>query len=209
MSGWIIGNLCLFKYNNPSFLNIFYPSLCADAANYNTYLSNLSILANAHNISNSWLDIKDWFKGIVLDNNNPDNDFLKYDFDPSVLSWSFVIEMQVRGADLKRSWTYYLFNTWDVYLDLHLNYLYLWHSWFTNVKKIHKSVFDENKLYTIQAIFEWSDWDIKIPGTSITANSVNWWTGVSSTDIYIWSNKSSSQQWNGVIDYVKIYKKNN
>lgn len=169
-------------------------------------LNDLNIWFNRNNhIIKMW-----WMEWVFIDNTGTDS-FLKYTFDPWTLSWSFAIEMQVRGADLKRSWTYYLFNAWNVYLDLHLNYLYLWHSWFTNVKKIGTWAFDANKLYTIQAIFEWSDWDIKVHWEKNINVQTTWfsWTIVSSTDIFIWSNTSSSQQWNGVIDYVKIYKKNN
>lgn len=166
-----------------------------------------------YNWMNKWV-------GIFLDNYNPttfEQDYLKYDiWYLKLSSWSwFAIEMSVRGAALKRtSWTFNLFNlggTYTLHLDnsnwLKNNYIlalskgdienFIW----DNINDFFKVIyFKENNILKLEIVD--SKWKYLIsPSISITPTSVN------SNDLYIWSNNSKSNQWNDIIDYIKIYKK--
>jgi hypothetical protein len=190
----------LFKYNNPSYLNIFYPNICEDTNHSWQYLLNLKTLANDFKLSNSWLDIKDWFKGIVLDNYQTD-DYLKYTFEPSVLTWSFAVEMQVRAEALKRtSGQYYLLDWWN------------WNRLFNeygNLKLYYNGSFASYSLNSftktwsikIQLVQEPGSLKIKLNNDVIIDRSNNlqnnWY-------YYIWNLTWNQKQWNDVIDYVKV-----
>jgi hypothetical protein len=153
---------------------------------------------------NSWLDIKNWFKGIVLDNHNYD-DFLKYDFESSVLSWSFAIEMQVRAEALKRtSWKYYLLD-WGTGNKLYMN------NWVLELNNLTTTwslaSVKTTWISTISLIKDWTKIEVKIDWDTIISKNMP----LANSSYYnIWnfySGPSNYFQWNDVIDYVKIYKK--
>ena len=66
---------------------------------------------------------------------------------------------------------------------------------------------DSNKFYKVITSFEGNKFNLKVVwdwfeklGTGLESTFVN------QNTIYIWSNISNLEQWNDVIDYVKIYK---
>ena len=160
-----------------------------------------------------------WYKWREISGSN----YLKYeDLD---LEEDFAIEMSVLGSDLKRtSWTYYLFddadnNTNQIYLDVYSWSLYLWYTNdndFNNVIWYDLSSLDNNKFYKVIAKINKENWDLIIKDENW--NRINFTNKSTSTsepteielkNIMIWSNESKNNQWDWIIDYVKIYKVDN
>ncbi len=149
-----------------------------------------------------------WFK---IDNTWT-AEYLKYDLNNLNLWNKFAIEMSVKWSDLNRdSWTHTLFDFWNnnnAFLQLEFNW--------------NENKFDENKFYKVTYF---SDWNINISWNWININSSETWNIFeinknkieksqsfstktwSSDSIYIGSSDYKTQQWDWIIDYVKIYKK--
>jgi len=131
---------------------------------------------------------------------------------------NFAIEMSVKGSDLRRSsWTYYLFN--DLWNNLKLN-LYNWELQFTKtsspynwpeISSSYLSSLANDTFYKVIAIKNWTNLKLQIKDNFwnlIISTSATLSTDISlDDDIYIWSKFNSTYQWNWIIDYVKIYKK--
>lgn len=149
---------------------------------------------------------------IFLDNAGSD-DFLKYNIWDLLLNTStwFAIEMNVRGAALKRlNQTYTLFNfsnwlwlkleNWNISLFTGNSWkLILWNS-------INIGTTDYDKFFKIIVYAENNKVYVSIPELLLNSDYLNF-TNTSFSDMYIWSNSSKTNQWNDMIDYVKIYKK--
>jgi hypothetical protein len=173
-----------------------------------------------------WWDYGNW---VFLDNSNLGalfNDYLKYNISSLGLSpsWSwFAIEMSVRWASLKRtgSGTYTLFSNGTSGPKLYLNNsrLYVWTSLYISLTPDLKNQLETHNFYKV--VFEYKNWTrtlslyddytlLQEVSNSMTISSVN--------NLYIWWEQSSCSafwytytcyinQWNDIIDYVKIYKK--
>jgi hypothetical protein len=156
-------------------------------------------------------------------------DYLKYTLPQNLIDSSFSIEMSVRGAALKRStrWTVYsLFQIWNIYLNLSSSNdwtLSLWYiSWdnsrnVKSISNIHENpTIDNDNFYKVRASFNWTDWNLNIFNEQWD-NILTWrssdisWINPVSSELYVWGSVywiSYSNQWNDVIDYIKIYNLN-
>ena len=160
-------------------------------------------------------------KWIYLDNNGGD-DFLSYNLSqlPEPLWDDWAIEMSVRGEDLKRSDTYengdirnyWLISiSWEVYIHnekwtLWLNdnresqpyrrekqpqpYKEEFTDWYTKIRLTKNKLFIENKYE-----HRYDSLDIIDEIELSAAENI----------IKVWSNRNSNQQWNWVINHLKIY----
>ena len=172
----------------------------------------------SYDTDNSFFDIPQIsVKWIFIDNKN-NNDYLKYTLPPDLISWSgFAIEMSVRGGALKRrdatnnnpytlfsfySGGYLTLNHWNFNINgnnLDNNTIFNINN--DNDNDFYKVIFINNWNLSI---FDKSNGKIYSTWSNLTINT--------SWDFYVWSNKYNSeeayiQQWNDIIDYVKIYKK--
>lgn len=176
-----------------------------------------------------WWNYWTWIL-IENDNYNSWRDFLKYEiWDLKLTSWNwFAIEMSVRGASLKnRNSNYYLFDflnsSWS-WISLRLTqdnnngqYLSLLQNNITWIVKISNFWDLENdKFYKIIAKFENNNWylDILDWNDIIIYGIPSQYIIPSLTYLYIWAEKYEENwklkyknQWNDIIDYVKIYRK--
>lgn len=167
------------------------------------------------------LDIIQWNeeKWIFIDNYNNslwNQDYIKYSINDLNLTWSFAIEMSVRGAALKRGvncWNFYcyLFTTNLIEFKLWSDGLKLWSSgkdiYIPNSKF---TSLDDNTFYSIKVIVENNHPKIIVNWNIIAYETDNFYlTNISNiwTQLYIWSKIDKTQQWNDIIDYVKIYKR--
>ena len=105
-------------------------------------------------------------------------------------------------TDVKDNFLFWLYN-WDLYFLKSL----------TNSIKIGKSILQgliNDNFYTIIATYKntWIELQIKdknwniINKNSNTSNYVN----INNWILYIWSDYNKQNQWNDIIDYLKIYK---
>lgn len=206
-SGSVLTNTCYPNYSS-SFQSNF--SSCGlNTTDYSPY---------TFDVGNSYFSTPTipWFKGwIFLDNYSGDGaDYLKYTW---LSLWSdFAIEMSVRGAALKRIWDkYYLYSNWawnnNIIIDASWNLkLYDGTSKQIESTSINIPTDNYNNFYRVIYKKDWSDVELKIVShTWSTVSSVQWtWSNDLWNDLYIWSKKDKTNQWNDIIDYVKIYKKN-
>jgi len=145
----------------------------------------------------SLVDI-DWENGVLV--NRQQDSYLSYNLQDLNLWEDWAIEMSVRGEDLKRNWsnTYYLFaspwnfaiNSWNKKIRfLNANNTKEYDtSWVTNNYQVIR--FTKNSLY-----LNWTN--IQTFNETLLSN-----------EIKIWSALDNLDQWNWIINYVKIYKKN-
>ena len=139
--------------------------------------------------------------------------------------------MSVRGGGLKSSGNFMLFDipwispwnwfrlqnysnpsTWWLFLGKHIttiNFQSIWKYW---TKSLTTEITD-NKFYRVIASYtnkkakiEIYDWLNKILD-SIYINDVSIAPIWTLNDLYIWSSTDKTNQWNDIIDYVKIYKR--
>lgn len=132
-------------------------------------------------------------KWVFIDNFDNDS-YIKYTW---LNLWSdFAIEMSVRGAALNRPSTtspiisYQLLNLWSVgYLKRNMNWTGAY-----NPNDFYKVTFinSENRVF-----INWVE--------NITLFTKQSWALNPSDNLYIWSSSFSTNQWNDIIDYVKIY----
>lgn len=158
----------------------------------------------------SFVETKTWEKWIFL-TNDWNSDFLKYS--GLDLGNNFAIEIGVRGEDLNR-WEdktlYMLFNSsnsFQLYIkNNQLKLLWknkLW-NWLSEKYNISEYIWQTN------ISLEYNSWDPIIKINWITINPItgtdkNWYS-TNLLEIYVWSNSGKSNQWNWIIDYVKVYK---
>ncbi|MDD5770490.1 MAG: FecR domain-containing protein [Candidatus Gracilibacteria bacterium] len=127
----------------------------------------------------------------------------------------FIIEMSVKGEDLKRIpsglTNYYLFSTSSSFYKLFLNNdgLKLQNSSSSYIPNSDFNIKDNNKFYKIIAKKENTNYTLNILDDN---NKILSSTGFISTsdigdNLYIGNYFDLSKQWNGIIDYVKVYKK--
>lgn len=173
-------------------------------------------------------------KGLFLNSENED-DFLIYNPSWKIISssWSFAIEMNVRGQALKRTdWNYRLFsNTW-----LNLEKMAIWSTkslmfniWgnHTYIEQERLNKLSDSEFYKVIAGYDWKQWFLKIfdNQNKLTLENIATWfpqKPQNIDDLYIAStelttkqanyicfewNKCTKNQWNDIIDYVKIYTK--
>lgn len=166
------------------------------------YWYDASKILDNFNRLKSWMSY-DWSAWIVIDNDNTaGQDYLPYDLSSLNLWTDWAIEMSVRGEDLNR-WTnnYTLLNIptvikifsnptyWFWILEKSTNYNFIWKintNWYKKILVTRK-----NNLFTLNA-----NW------LSTTLNVTN-----SSNSIYIGWHNSWVDQWNWIINFFKIYKK--
>jgi hypothetical protein len=116
---------------------------------------------------------------------------------------------------LKRpSWNYFLYdNSFGSNNSLKINSGKLTLSYGTSSSSflgltIPSWLIQNNNFYTVQAISRNNNINIRIlDWTSTLADTWATATLNTSNNLYIWSNSSSINQWNDIIDYVKIYKR--
>lgn len=166
-------------------------------------------------------------KGLFIDNDNSGGwyDYLKYDIS-SLVSWNtFAIEMSVRWAALKRvalseDEPYRLFSIdTEIFLQkekLTSVYQLNFQSWFSDTHKIHQSNIQwlkDNEFYKVIASYDDTSkkaWLKIFDNNNKEIISISWESPNVSTQpqyLYIWSTASYINQWNDIIDYVKIYTK--
>lgn len=168
---------------------------------------------------------ENWEKWIFIDNDNyaSGEDYIKYNISNLNLgSWSwFAIEMSVRGAALKRnSWQYYLFYNDKISLYKDGNEICIqtnFKNCFNLMSKINVIVWDNiNNFYKILVTWNKNN-KYDTPNNNTNLNIfINWENisnaenvnQISSLNLYIWSHSDKAYQWNDIIDYVKIYRKN-
>lgn len=155
-------------------------------------------------------------KGLFIENDNTSgwNDYLKYTT-PS-LSWSFMIETSVRGWALKRSGTYTLWESWGVKLEKIIE------TWTNNLSlkwidsnSLNITQWDfynslnDNDFYKVLAGVDDNQAFIKIydKKNNLIVESSSTASSSSISSLYIGSDTSKENQWNDIIDYVKIYTK--
>jgi hypothetical protein len=215
------------KYDWESYFKSDSIDLDGNTSNENIfpYYNNTQILNNTVNLWNlpsSFMSMVSWERWVVI-NYWSEQDYMKYDLSKLSLGDSFSIEMSVRGGALKRpSGSFYLFNLWNLYLHLDTwttTRLKTWYSTsplsgFQDLEQILLSSLnnlDNNKFYKVSVVYNNSrpkiyiyDWSNKILESSLINNSnIPSWIR---TDLFIWSQLNSANQWNDIIDYVKIYK---
>lgn len=166
---------------------------------------------------------------IFIDNYNPGSsqqDFIKYDISSLVLWNTFAIEMSVRWAALKRTVTSNPYRIFSIDTNIFLQkenlvwgYQLNFQSWINNTYKIDQSNIQwlkDNEFYKVIAsydnntskawlkIFDSNNKEIisTLPGESPNVS-------LPLSYLYIWSTGVTPyvNQWNDIIDYVKIYTK--
>lgn len=210
-SGMVLWNSCSPNYSSFSFTTNTGGCESGGNTDYSPY---------TFDVDNSYFSTPTipWFKGwVFLDNNNNDNDFIKYSWLNSLWQ-NFAIEMSVRGGALKKpSDVYYLYSNWawNNNLKLHDWKLKLYDGSLKEISysSINIPTDNYNNFYRVIYKKDWSDVELKIVSyTWSTVGSKQWsWIYDLWNDLYIWSKwtgSTNSNQWNDIIDYVKIYKKN-
>lgn len=153
--------------------------------------------------------LKSWIKydgesGILVDN-VASADYLPYDLSSLNLWNNWAIEMSVRGEDLKKNSVHYLFASpsvtwWNFAVNMDYKKLRFIYSGVVVPNETDTSSIG-NKYYKV--FF------------NPTAHYIEWfWSGqnnntgaILSNTIKIGSNKDNNYQWNGIINYFRIYKK--
>ncbi len=174
------------------------------------------------NNSNSTIKTKDWIQWVFIDN-AWDDSYLTYDIHDLDLK-NFAVEMSVRGAALKRTtWSNPPSNKYTLFRINDDNFLKLQTNGdlkILDITIVHNTLIqkltDDNKFYRVVVRFEDKkvknisiyDGEKEIISWSSTSESLNWVWDIE--NIYIGSNKSwliYVNQWNDIIDSVKIYTK--
>ncbi len=187
----------------------------------NAYNFSNDIVCDEINIPNSYCKIwsENW---VYIDNNSLSNDSIKYSLSSMNSTWlwtDFAIEMSVRGWALKRP-------TWNTIYNLLStdNYLLQTFDWSGNKIKIKQIIgginisrfldseftvqnLDNNKFYPIIFKKIWVSWNLSINWIATSPITTFSWSLTLWNTLYIWTD-SSSNEWNDIINYVKIYKKN-
>lgn len=195
-SWWIIQTYSGSIYNN-----------CLDNITWQCWINASSIWSLYYDKNNSFATYDNGIKWVFIDSANDTyntsiNDYIKYNW--LNLSWNFAIEMNVSSDTITTNWNRLFFEwPWN-------NRLWISKSSTSDFIKINNNLVCTNCLPTnISSSFvkiklinwlELSIWDIKYPLNSTYAINI-------ANNIYIWSNLSSTQQINWILDYVKIYKK--
>ncbi len=222
-----------WKYNNSDlyFTDLVGPSCQGSTkqpfANENDWLIALS---PKHLIPNFQIYHLWDTKWVFLDNLNCD-DYLRYHISPLSLSWSsFAIEMNVRGWALTRTGSgmnYFLYQLWDSFLNLRDTVgkmiLKIVDEPVIDGTRLGQLNLDNEAFYKVIAEYAHSlSWNTSIytPKLSIynkenqvlISTGATTGTGISAlNNIYIGAELSTNSQyknqWNDIIDYVKIYKK--
>lgn len=159
--------------------------------------------------SNSFCIQSDGTKGIFIDNEGwswTNKDYIKYQW--LALNNDFIFEINVRWKALNRStWTYFLFSNEKVKLYLHDRQLTLkiddYEKWSINIPYISLG---NSRNYSVLLIKNDNEIWIQLSDTS---NSSEYDYQNFERDFnYIWVNKDwIKNQWNDVINYIKIYEK--
>jgi len=166
-----------------------------------SFFSNIkNIYDTSNNLNIYWYNDINW---VFLSNNN----YIKYSSN-WFFDWNFAIEMNVKGLDRENDKEYTLFKIWSNKLYINHNKLYYYNNnynnnndlnIFNNDKSFHKVIFikknNDIKIYI----------DEKLVISYTSDKSLNF-----SKDIYIGNNinyndTSYINQWNDIIDYIKIY----
>lgn len=175
-----------------------------------------------------------WKKWIFV--NNWENKYLEYNLNKIWLELkeNFAIEVWVRWWALKRQyWIYYIYKLWDIYLNLFNTWntntethaLYFWNNvwdqsistnvlfknntWLTNLH-LDQNIKNDS-MYKITSIIDSNNWILKLEWdwvNLVNTRTLSWRTYIPERNtLFIWSSQEKQQQWNDMIDYVKIYKK--
>jgi hypothetical protein len=183
-------------------------------SNPNTYnfVSGAFIACNFVNLPNSLCQI--WTSTWIFIDNQSWSEYIEYSSLSPLWLWTdFAIELNVRAWALKRTEQYTLFKS--SYYQLFM--LYSWvekirlstgSSVLTNLMTDFPLSLNNNIFHNVIFKKDWSAWYIYVNWTSSWISSPisnSLWS-----QIFIWSinTSSSTAQWNDIIDYVKIYKKN-
>lgn len=158
--------------------------------------------------------ITNW-KWVFIDNTGS-SDYIKYTGLNLDSSDNYAIEISVKGSDLKRNDDTYVLLSTDWNMELATYYSEWEWEWeliikkwstnqYTNLLDSTEYNFNDNDFYTIRVINNSGKTKVQIeselPMQEIEISEV---TNLS--QLYIWSKNDFTQQWNGIIDYVKLYK---
>lgn len=165
------------------------------------------------NLKNSFANFHFWRTKWILIDNQWWPDFLKYTFKESL--WDdFAIEMRVKGLNRNDSNSYYLFDSWKSWnLKAYLI------KWEITIKSDYQELTNStstwslninNNFYNIFIIKDNDNLKVKLDNKDInmSKNTFSW--SININDLVIWAfswTTTYKNQWNDIIDYVKIYKK--
>lgn len=195
------------------------------------YDSDASTVSNTSNLTallwlkeykpaTSFMSYPGWNWAIFIDNSNDGylNDYFKYDISKLNLKDKFTIEISVRWATLRNKSNlgknFTLFDFWGSNNKLALNTYSASNKLALTVNWVEKNIpisdfsnLDLNKFYKVMVIFEWGKFRLKVSWDWFEKSSDSKIYSILDTSVlYIWSNASKTEQWNDIIDYVKIYK---
>ncbi len=172
-----------------------------------------------------WCDTKtsfcdiDWVKWVFIWTWTAIADYIKYTNIWDLNLWSnFAVEMSVRGEALKRTtWTFNMFNSDNYFLKM-ANFTseklqlseYISFIFQNRIKENINIWLVDSNYYKILFKKDWQNWNLYIDWTWY--NYSTWILDISKnlwSYIYIWSNNWSTptNQWNSIINYIKVYKK--
>lgn len=171
-----------------------------------------------YNSTYSFYD-KDWVKWIFIWSWWTTPDYLKYDMSSLGLWDSFAVEMGVRGWALKRNIWWMPAPTFYLFFSDNYNF-FMANSWWerfllkeSNLSKINTttsyfsvSALNDNSFYKLIYKKDLNNWNLNINWTSTWTTSLSWslwlWNYLN-----IWETPTNLNQWDDIIDYIKIYKK--
>lgn len=198
----VAGDLSMYRQGGESI--VLYSSGIRDSVNDNNWES----FPNWCETTNSFCDI-DWVKWVFIWSWTTIADYIKYTGLDSLNLWpNFAIEMSVRTPTVNNS-TRYLFqlDKYKSYLS-NLNYLYLQNPTTTSIYPN----FDNNLDWIFHKVIAtklWNDYNLLIDWenkwTFNTGASIEFSQWLYIWNFYTWTNYLN--QWNNIIDYVKVYKK--
>ena len=196
-----VGNTYIVNSNSIKGNTASLPEICNSSSASSSVSSSISRAISNTTISNIWDSFCDTWseKWIYLDSNWND-DLLKYSWLNLNNTDNFAIEMRVRFPTSIPP-TSYLFQLGNYKL-----YIYNWNLILkkgTNQDSIN--IVHNWEFKKIIAKKEWSNYQLIVWSNTINFNSSN---NIDNADLYILSDKEKHNQFNNVIDYIKIYTKN-
>lgn len=190
--------LNLKMYKNWSYINPTYTSYALEHDWTDTYLSSKWWVKEV----NSNFYTKSWIKWIFMDTIGTDSndlDYLKY---WHYYTTNFGIEMNVFVPQIWW-WARFLAQLWDlkIYIDDNSK-LFVKYWWATVYTAKDLNIHQMNKILLFK---EWNKYNLYINDSDIWM--VNSSTSDTNPHLFIWSDSYKAQQFNSIIDYVKIYTK--
>nr|MDD3719874.1 FecR family protein [Candidatus Gracilibacteria bacterium] len=181
-------------------------------------ISGVNDSPDYYNSTYSFYD-KDGVKGIFIGSGGTTPDYLKYDMSSLGLGDSFAVEMGVRGGALKRNIggmpapTFYLFfsDNYNFFMANSGGERFLLKE--SNLSKINTttsyfsvSALNDNSFYKLIYKKDLNNGNLNINGTSTGTTSLSGSLGLGNY-LNIGETPTNLNQWDDIIDYIKIYKK--